>query len=405
VNHFEYYWLHTVHTSIKLFPMAAWLYRRKNSAHWWIGYRANGKQFLRSTKTNDRKKAEVEAAKVDSMFQAHKAGMLEEVYQALSGKVLPRITLRAAVEEWLSEVKSERGDEGTFARYEDIANGFVKFIGATEQKPLLSEISTEQIRTYLDHRRKRCSPSTTNLERKVLSVFFRRTMKNEQLKINPVFPIRPYKGTEEETVKRRAFTLAELRLLYRKAPDDFWRYMITGGFYAGLRMGDLICLTWSSIDLVDNLISKKTQKTKKTVHIPIAAPFRAILTERYRRAGKPRSGYVWPEQAHRYQEKGSGQFSNEFYDSVLAPCGFVAVRESKRGSGKGRQNERQLNPVSFHSFRHSFVSLLKATGGSQVVAKELAGHSSDLISDVYTTLPKEVLTAAIDNLPRLEVAD
>jgi integrase len=381
--------------------MSAWLYKRGGSAKWWLGYRANGKQFLRSTGTSDRKEAEAQAAKVDSLFQAHKAGMLEEVYQALSGKLIPKIFLKAALHEWLNEVKKERGDGGTFERYEDVGNKLTKFIGATDHRPLLTEVTTEQLRSYLNHRRNKCSASTVNLERKILSVFFRRAMKNEQLKSNPAFPIRPYRG-DDEAVKRRAFTLEELRLIYRKAPNDFWRYMIVGGFYSGLRLGDLIQLSWVSVDFAENMINLKAQKTGRSTHVPMAAPFRAELEARHKQSGKPRTGFVWPDQAHRYQKKGSGQFSNEFYDLVLAPCGFVTVRDSQKRTGKSLDTGRQLNRVSFHSFRHSFVSLLKATGGSQIVAKELAGHSSDLISDVYTTLPKEVLSAAIDNLPKLE---
>jgi len=36
--------------------------------------------------------------------------------------------------------------------------------------------------------------------------------------------------------------------------------------------------------------------------------------------------------------------------------------------------------VTFHSLLHTFVSLLKVTGSSQSVAKELAGHSSDQVN-------------------------
>jgi hypothetical protein len=60
---------------------------------------------------------------------------------------------------------------------------------ADERKPLLNESTTEQVREYLTARRKRCSASTTNLERKILSAFFRRAIKNQQLRENPVFPI------------------------------------------------------------------------------------------------------------------------------------------------------------------------------------------------------------------------
>jgi integrase len=374
----------------------AWLYKRDGSKFWWLGWRVNGKIKFRSTKQTERAAAEKELRKVHILFDAHRSGTLEEVYQALSGKTLPKVTLKAALEQWLGEVS-----DGTRDRYASIAEDFSKYLGMTEHRPLLSDVTTDQIREYLTTRKKKCSVSTVNLERKILSVFFRRCIKNQQLRDNPVFPISALKSPHEKT-SRRAFTLAELRLLYRKAPDDFWRYMIVGGFYSGLRMGDLITLAWPSVDFVENMMRVRAAKTGKTTHVPIASPLRKELAAIYTHAGKPRAGYVWPERAAAYLEKGSGQFSNEFYELVLQPCGLVAEREDKKGTGKGRGAEREINPISFHSFRHSFVSLLKATGGSQIVAKELAGHSSDLVSDNYTKLPPEVLSKAIDALPMLE---
>lgn len=374
----------------------AWLYKRSGSKFWWLGWRVNGRIRFRSTKQTDRASAEKELRKVHILFDAHRSGTLEEVYQALSGRIIPKVTLKAALQQWLEEVS-----ESTRDRYASIAEDFCTYLGCTDLRPFLCDVTTEQIREYLTVRRKKCSVATVNLERKILSVFFRRCIKNQQLRDNPVFPISALK-TEDDRIKRRAFTLDELRLMYRKAPDGFWRYMIVGGFYTGFRMGDLILLAWPSVDFEDNMLRVKAGKTRKTIHVPIANPLRNELMAIYTRAGNPKTGYVWPERAHAYNEKGSGQFSNEFYQAVLQPCGLVSQREGKKGTGKGRRAKREVNPISFHSFRHSFVSLLKATGGSQVVAKELAGHSSDLISDTYTTLPPEVLTKAIEALPLLE---
>jgi len=37
----------------------AWLYRRQDSNKWWIGWRANGRQFLKSTGTEDKSLAQI----------------------------------------------------------------------------------------------------------------------------------------------------------------------------------------------------------------------------------------------------------------------------------------------------------------------------------------------------------
>ncbi|MBI4025193.1 MAG: tyrosine-type recombinase/integrase [Verrucomicrobia bacterium] len=67
-------------------------------------------------------------------------------------------------------------------------------------------------------------------------------------------------------------------------------------------------------------------------------------------------------------------------------------------NGQGK-HKRKFNPLSFHSLRHSFVSLLKSTGASEAVAMALAGHSSKAISQVYTHLGLENLRPWMDKLP------
>ncbi len=79
----------------------------------------------------------------------------------------------------------------------------------------------------------------------------------------------------------------------------------------------------------------------------------------------------------------------------------MTPRLNKSAAKQGRAAKRQASAVSFHCLRHTFVSLLKITGGNQAVAKELAGHSSDLVSDAYTHLPPELLANAINQLPQL----
>src|SRR4030095_8117580 len=98
-------------------------------------------------------------------------------------------------------------------------------------------------------------------------------------------------------------------------------------------------------------------------------------------------------------------FSNEFYDEVLLPAGLVVKRskhaqKDENGNRIVRQG-RKVNEISFHCLRHTFVTLLKVAGGSQAVAKELAGHSNDQVSDLYTHVPEAVLTKAIKQLPEV----
>ena len=54
---------------------------------------------------------------------------------------------------------------------------------------------------------------------------------------------------------------------------------------------------------------------------------------------------------------------------------------------------------SFHSFRHYFLSSLANANVSQEHRKQLAGHASDEINNVYTTIETDVLRRAINTIP------
>jgi integrase len=145
------------------------------------------------------------------------------------------------------------------------------------------------------------------------------------------------------------------------------------------------------------MINILTRKTGATLHIPIAPPLYAMLTElrAQRKDAKPADPF-WPEHARRYEEQGSGGFGQQFFD-LLVKAGIANARP--KGGTKSKTDRRRVNEVSFHCLRHSYVSTLAALGQSQQIVKALAGHSSDEVNDLYTKLPAEVLKPAIALLP------
>lgn len=432
----------------------AWLYKQKGkSENWWIGYRLNGKQHLRTTGTSDRAKAEQELARLESMNQAHKAGSLtEEFFRLLTNRTASAKTLSGTVTLWLTECKDY--STATIDSYRDRLEEFCKHIGANDELPI-RDVRPDHIRDYLRAKRATTSTATAKQHRKVLCAFFNYAVDNEILTASPVPSSKSLKLTvrkgQRDKDKRRAFTLAELKTVYEKAPNDFWRYMVLGGFYTALRMGDLITMPWGAVDLDGGVINLTTRKTGTSMHIPVHPKFRVMLANLKRKAGQncqkhhtPATGvvrslpekcnknitndaqarelakvepekrlegkvkpadYIWPDEAARYEEFGAGLFSNEFYDDVLLPAGLV-VKRSKHAAKDANGNKilkqgRKVNPITFHCLRHTFVSLVKITGGSQAVAKELAGHSSDAVSDLYTHVPENVLSRAIAKLPEV----
>jgi len=382
----------------------AWLFTQPGSKNWWVGYRFNGKQYRSSTKTPDRHQAEQALAKFRTLYQAKQAGILDEVYEALSGtQNQSQDSLRTTIDLWLDECKSNVAAK-THERYSEVADDFCKFLNADAVKPLLKDVQRDIVADYLRRRKARTSPQTARLSRTILGGFFNYAVDNEKIPKSPVPSSKSLKLTQraaEDTKTRRPLTLAELKTVFEKCPNEFWQYMVLSGFFLGQRMGDLICLTWGAVDFKDEVARLVQAKTGKSVEVPLHPALLQFLIKRKTATGKvPAAEPIWPEKAELYRRQGSKAFSNEFYDDVLLPSGLVPPRTHKKT--KRADNEtRKVNAVSFHSLRHTFVSLLKATGATQAVAKELAGHSSDAISDHYTAMPPNVLAEAIKQLPKI----
>jgi integrase len=380
------------------------LYKRGDSNSWWIAYRQNGVQVCKSTKQKDKGLAEIELRKVEAMLAAHNAGALtKEFYEAISGRAIPNVTLKASLEQWLTEARGAAGDR-TVEKYQGLADSITKHFHATESGPLVSSVTRENLQQFLAERRSSVSAGTANNTRKCLAIFFRRCKVNGIIRDNPVEGIKQFKVSREEKRVRRPFTVKELSELYQKAPDDFWRYMVLGGFFTGLRLGDLATMPIGAVDYKARTINLTTRKTGAVMHIPIAPPFYALLKKlkAERKDAKPTDPF-WPEHAKRYEETGGSWFSQRFYDLMLIKAGLVAVRPHRQGP-KSKSGKRRVNEVSFHCFRHSYVSTLAALGQNQQIVKALSGHSSDEINDLYTKLPAEVLKPAIALLPDITKA-
>jgi len=58
-----------------------------------------------------------------------------------------------------------------------------------------------------------------------------------------------------------------------------------------------------------------------------------------------------------------------------------------------------MSEISFHSLRHSAVTMLKASGLSDFVAREIVGHESAAVSRQYTHLSTDDLRSAMQRLP------
>ena len=200
------------------------------------------------------------------------------------------------------------------------------------------------------------------------------------------------------TTSRRPFTIAEIQCVLAVA-DPEWRSLVLFGLYTGQRLADIAALTWDNLDLSKNEIRLRSRKTAKRIMVPIAKPLRQHIDSLP--AGDQPGTPIHPEAFTIISRHGrSANLSNHFAD-LLAQAGLRERAPHHWTKGKGRNSQRTSNSLSFHSLRHTAVSLLKDAGIPEGVVMELVGHDSKSMSAHYTHVGAEALEKAVAALPEL----
>jgi integrase len=375
----------------------------------WDPETGEGRRVFRSTGTSNKKQAlEVErafkkmASKArDGTLNAYTARQLiaeavDSILHALSpeqreAKSKSRYTIKAWMEKWLESKKNEV-EPSTLNRYKCVIDRFVAFLG-TKSNHDIAALDSRDVLEFRDDEAKTLARETANLAVRVLRTCFGDAMKQNLNYGNPAVGVKMLKGSKES--RRRAFTLDEIkRILKACEHDEEWYGLVIFGLYLGQRLGDLAKLTWRAVNLDTGEISFTTRKTGRRINIPMMQPVLDYLTTLP--ANDNPNAFIFPDAAkHKYVASLSGQFRE-----ILIDAGLAEVRDY--GSHLKKQNplrSREVSEISFHSLRHSAVTLLKAAGVSDFIAREIVGHDSAAVSRQYSHLSTEHKRNAMRNLP------
>ena len=360
------------------------------------------KRVFRSTKTGDKKQAlEICRAWHKAALKARKGKLsvdaareiiaqgVSDVFAAASAEALPSASIKGWCEKWL-ETKSIEAEHSTHARYERIIERFIDSIGAKAKRDL-STLQAVDISRFRDREAKELSRATANLSVKVLRVCFGEAVKQGLLATNPAVRVPVLKTSDKSA--RRAFTMGEIKRILKACGDDVeWRGLVLFGLYLGQRLGDLAKLTWRAVDLDSGEVAFTARKTGRRIVLPLVQPLLDYL-EALSATDNP-NAYIFPRAA---SAKRTGTLSNQFRE-IMTDAGLVEAR-SHEATKQGRSQARETSELSFHSLRHSAVTMLKASGLSDVFAREIVGHESAAVSRQYTHLSTDDLRAAMERLP------
>ena len=384
------------------------IHRQPNRPHWFCSYRifdteaGRWRWVFRSTKTDNESaareicrawhKAALKAGKGELSADAAReiiAQGVSDVFLHANAEKLERATIRSWCERWLS-AKGIEASEGTHLRYRRVIERFLYFLRKKANRDLIA-LSADDVLRYRDYELKERSRATANLSVKVLRVCLGEAVRQSLLSSNPAQRVKVLKLTRES--KRRDFTLSEIKRVLAACGDkDEWRGLVLFGLYTGQRLGDLARLTWRAVNLEREEIAFTARKTGRRIVLPLVGPLLDYLASIP--APHNPDAPIFPRSA---SHKRVGRLSNQFRD-ILVDAGLVEPR-SYETTKKGRSHAREASEISFHSLRHSAVTLLKASGLSDVFAREIVGHDSAAVSRQYTHLSTEDLRNAMQRVP------
>jgi integrase len=244
------------------------------------------------------------------------------------------------------------------------------------------------------------SAKATNHHLKVVKMLFRAARRDGFVVDDPSEFVETIREKQADKKRRRPFSLDEIRAVLSVA-DDEWRSMILFGLYTGQRIGDIARLTWANVDLDKSQVRLVTQKTGAALLIPMAAPLREHVEALPAPDARPELAPLHPRACALLEKNGkSGTLSNQFAD-LLALAGLRKKKAHRATTGEGRDGRHDNEQLSFHSLRHSAVTLLKEAGIPAAVVQKLIGHESAQISELYTSVGEESLTRAAAAFPVL----
>jgi integrase len=324
---------------------------------------------------------------------AHQA--FDAVMRKTTGKGLGAQTVRGYVESWLGRIRNEVA-AGTFARYKLATDGLVQSLGGKADQEMALVTRTD-IARFRDSEADRVAPATANLALKITRLLFNAAEADGVVLRNEARHVKRVKDRANRA-RRRAFTFAEIQRILTKC-DEEWRSLVVFGLYTGARLGDLAMLTWQNLDLEKCEVRFLTRKTGRQMIIPLVRPLREHIESLP--AGDDPKQPVHPRARAIVEREGrAGTLSRQFGE-ILADAGLVLARTHRADeeNPNGRAARRAVSEVSFHSLRHSMVSLMKAAGVSAAVAMDLAGHESPEMNAHYTHLDEATKLAALNKLP------
>lgn len=355
---------------------------------WHACYRdASGERVTRSTKMTDKKKAlEVlatwEATAQGELVATHVQRVMADIFRKATGKEAPTFTVRGYLDKWCED-KSARGAIRAADKYRQIVREFLAFLGSRADQPL-RQLSESDLGEFVKACGKKARARTANKKLTLLAAALRDAWTESLLPDDICKRLKKLKLHEQAPLKRMPFTQEQVDKIIQHATGE-WKGIVTLGAYTGQRLGDIVNLRWNNIE--GGMLVFISRKTKRQMRVPIHPKADEWLSAN--RGDATPEKPIFPRAFAKFEtHRGNvARLSDEFY-GILSALEYVEKR-THHTKGNGRASQRGFSPVSFHSFRHFFTSLLHRHGVAAAIVRDIIGHESEVVNRIYTSIDDE----------------
>lgn len=298
----------------------------------------------------------------------------------------------------------------TIGELETAANHATAALGADFPMRRFDERSVDRIRSHLAG--KNLAAATVCKVIRYLQGAFHRAVKRK------LIPSNPFDGVELPKVQPnrvRIFQPTEAAALIESAPDLWWEALIRVGYTTGLRLGEILNLTWANVDLGERLIhvdAKRageftvgdrtypvlewSSKTYQARCVPAPPDTVDVLRRMQARSG----GSVYPflslERLAQIGKYRAGEKHNASYKLVNnLGRSWDAIQDNAAAHlSEGRSDPYTWERRSFKTLRKSYGTVMSHHVPTHEL-KALMGHSSIRTTERYYLAPSDDLSAKV----------
>lgn len=360
----------------------------RRGKYWHAWFRtAKGERASRSTKQTDKRKALEVAANWDAAAKGQlSATQIQEVmadmYREATGTEAPNYTVREYLNKWCKD-KAARGAIRAADKYSQIVREFLAHLGPDADQPL-RQLTQLDLSEFVIACGQKARARTANKKLTLLASALRDAWSEDYMPTDICKRLKKIKLQEQEPMRREPFTQVQVNNIIAKA-DGEWKGITTLGAYTGQRLGDIVNFCWGNV--AENFLVFTSRKTKRKMRVPLHEKAQVWLAAN--RGKNTPEMPLFPLSLAKFEKhRGNvARLSDEFH-SLLYELKY-AEKRTHHTHGNGRSSQRAFSPLSFHSFRHFFTSLLHRCGVAPAIVRDIIGHESEAVNRMYTKIDDE----------------